>query len=330
MDIVKVSKYFYGISNIPVALYRGEEMVTEFSIRTFQPNMANYFVRSILREAGGQSMDVTITANFVLCGYVKDRTSGQTLVLGPVLEFPCLRKNAYRILNDMKEPYSRVEELMKFFEKIPTMPLTTFVKNVMFLNYILNEETPEEECMDEKMIILLGREQEADKRDKKIVHNTRAWDRQLESCVEFGKLEELGAFMSGIGREGKMGIAAKDSLRSFKNISIAAVALVARAAARGGMDYETALTLSDEYSMKIELMQCYDDVQSLLMQVFFDYTSQVAKIRALRTSSKLARKVAGYVQEHVYETIRVNDIADFTGNNVSYLCRTLRKIPEKH
>lgn len=325
MDVVKVAKYFYGVSNIPVALYRGEEMVTEFSVRSFQPNVANYFARPILQDAAGQSMDVTITANFVLCGYVRDKLSGQRLVLGPVLEFPCLRKNAYRILDDMKEPHSRVEELMNFFEKIPTMPLTTFMKNVIFLNYIINEETPSENYVDQKLVTLLGKEQDADKRDKKIVHNTRAWDRQLEACVEFGRVEELEAFMNGIGREGKMGIAAKDSLRSFKNISIASVALVARAAARGGMDYEKALTLSDEYSLKIEPMQSYDEVQSVLLQAFVDYTSQVARIRGLNTSSKLARRVAAYVQEHVYETVKVNDIADFTGNNVSYLCRTFKK-----
>lgn len=51
----------------------------------------------------------------------------------------------------------------------------------------------------------------------------------------------------------------------------------------------------------------------------------MARIRGLNTSSKLARRVAAYVQEHVYETLKVNDIADFTGNNVSYLCRTFKK-----
>lgn len=325
MDVVKVAKYFYGISNIPIALYRGEELVTEFSVRSFRPGVAKYFVRTILTEDSGESMDVTVTAAFMLCGFVKDRASGQVLVLGPVLEFPCLRKNAYRILRDMNEPYSRAEELMQFFEKIPTMPLTTFMKNVIFLNYIINEETPAAGYQDEKLVALFGKEKEARERDTKIVHNTKEWDRQLEAYVEFGKVGELETFLAGIGREGKMGIAAKDSLRSFKNISIASVALVARAAARGGMDYEAALTLSDEYSQKIELAQGYDEVKTILMNAFYDYTLQVAKIRGPNACSKLARKVAGYVQGHIFEPIKVDDIAEFTGNNSSYLCRTFKK-----
>lgn len=100
---------------------------------------------------------------------------------------------------------------------------------------------------------------------------------------------------------------------------------MARAAARGGLDYEAALSLSDEYSQRIELPQSYDEVQTVLMQAFFEYTSQVAKIRRLNTSSRLAKKVAGYVQEHVYEPIKVSDIADQLGNNSSYLCRVFKK-----
>lgn len=325
MDIVRMAKYFYGISNIPIALYREDELITEFSVRSFRPNIANYFAGPILQEEPKKSMDITITSNFVLCGFVRDRASGYTLVLGPVMEFPCLRKSAYRILGDMGEPHNRVEELMSFFEKIPTMPLTTFMKNVIFLNYIINEETPSAGYQDEKLVALLGKEKDVNERDTKIVHNSREWDRQLEACVEFGKVDELEAFLSGIGREGKMGIAAKDSLRSFKNISIASVALMARAAARGGIDYEAALSLSDEYSQRIELPQSYDEVQTVLMQAFFEYTSKVAKIRGLNTSSRLAQKVAGYVREHVYEPIKVSDIADHLGNNSSYLCRIFKK-----
>lgn len=325
MDIIRLAKYFYGISNIPVALYRQDELLTEFSVRSFKPNVANYFARPILTEELDKSMDMTVTADFVLCGFVRDKSSGDVLVLGPVLEFPCLRKKAYRILEDMREPYNRVEELMRFLEKIPTMPLTTFMKNVIFLNYVINEETPAAGYQDEKLVSLLGKEREAEERDTKIVHNSREWDRQLEACVEFGRTDELETFLSGIGREGRMGIAAKDSLRSFKNISIASIALVARAAARGGMDYEAALTLSDEYSQKIELTQRYDEVRTILMQAFFEYTSQVEKIRGLGASSKLAKKVAGYVREHVYEPVKVNEIADFLGNNSSYLCRSFKK-----
>lgn len=325
MDVVRVAKYFYGISNIPVALYQGEELITEFSVRTFNPNVARYFAQPIMTEDSDMHMDVTITESFLMCGYVRDKISGQTLVLGPVMEFPCLRKNAYQILEKMKEANNRAEELMRYFEKIPTMPLTTFSKNIIFLNYILNEEVPTEKYGDEMMVTLLGQEQDVEKRDKKIVHNARSWDRQLEACVEYGKVDELEAFLTGTLREGQMGITAKDSLRSFKNVSISAIALVARAAARGGMDYEAALTLSDEYFQKVEILQSYDEVRTLLLKSFFDYTLQVAKVRGLNSSSKFARSVASYIQEHLHEPIKVTDIAEFMDNNLSYLCRVFKK-----
>lgn len=325
MDVIKLAKYFYGMTNIPIAVYQGEELKQEFCIREFHPNMAYSFARPILMDDMRMNMDVTISADFTVCGFVQDRKSGLLLVIGPVQEFPCMRKHAYRILDKLKQPHNRVEEVLRYFESIPAMPLTTFTKHVIFLNYVVNGEEPAADYMDDKLTALLGKEKDIREREQKILHNSRAWDRQLEACVEYGKTEELETLLSSMRMEGRMGIAANDSVRSIKNVCISAVAIVARAANRGGMDYEAALTLSDEYIQKLEQLQDYDAVTLLLVQAFFDYTQQVASIRGLNANSRLARRVAGYVQEHVYEQIRLDDLAQYIGNNVSYLSRMFKK-----
>lgn len=325
MNIEKMAEYYYSVSHIPVGLCDGESLFSDFCVRSFQPNLAYHYIKPILFDNIGLNMDVTITKDNLICGYVREKRSRKILILGPVLEFPCARKMAYNFLDDLKQPRIRAEELLAYFEKIPTMPLTTFTRNLVFLNYVINEETPPEEYLGEKMTALLGEEREIKDRDRIVVHSPRSWDRQLEACVEFGKIDELSTLMSKMHTEGQMGLAADNSLRSIKNITISSIALLARAAARGGMDYEAALTLSDEYSLRVETMQNHNDVVALIYDAFYQYTSKVARIRSINSDSQLSRKIAGYVQEHIREPIRVNDIAKFLDYSESYMCRAFKK-----
>ena len=115
--------------------------------------------------------------------------------------------------------------------------------------------------------------------------------------------------MRHIRSEGKMGVTANDSIRSFKNVAIASVALVSRAAARGGMEYEAALTLSDEYIRRIEMVKSFEEVNQILSQSFYEFASCVAEIRSLNSESKLVYTVISYVKKHRNEPIRVEDLA---------------------
>lgn len=325
MNIEKLAEYYFSISHIPVQLWEGNRLVAEFCVRSFQPNPAYHFVKQLLFDREPAGMDVTITRESLICGYVRERHSGKVLVLGPVLEFPCVRKTAYSLLSELSQSRQRAEELMHFFEKIPTMPLTTFTRNLVFLNFVINEESPPEAFWGEKLTTLLGKEQDIQDQDRTIIHSPRSWDRQLEACVEFGKIDELNTLMQKMTREGQMGIAAGDSLRSIKNVAISTIALLARAAYRGGMDYEAALTLSDEYAQKVEILQSHNEVFSLIYDVFYQYTSRVARIRSLKADSPLIRAVASYVQEHIREPIRVSSISEHLGYSESHLCRTFKK-----
>lgn len=138
--------------------------------------------------------------------------------------------------------------------------------------------------------------------------------------------EELDHVMrSLLPRNNRMGQAAQDSIRSVRNIMIASVAIVARSAVKGGMDYEEALELSDLYLQKLDVMDSYDEIVSLWGSAVFDYTAKVQKIRSLNPQSGLVRKVAGYVQSHLYCPVTAEEIAAASGYHISYLCRVFKQ-----
>lgn len=325
MDLEKMLKYFFQTSHLPMAVYKEQKLVREFGVRKFEPNPAFHYVQPILHTDGAETMDLTMDREGVICGFVRDRQSGLTVIAGPVLEFPCTKKKAFAILKTVREPLGRTEELVNFFAKIPGMPLVTFYKNLSFLNYIINGEEPEDDYMD-RIEQLLGKEMELKSQRRPGVHSGAEVEARLLSCVEFGKTEELDHVMrSLLPQNNKMGQAAQDSIRSVRNIMIASVAIVARSAAKGGMDYEEALELSDLYLQKLDAMDSYDEIVSLWGGAVFDYTTRVQKIRSLNPQSGLARKVAGYVQSHLYCPVTAEEIAAASGYHISYLSRAFKQ-----
>lgn len=325
MDLVKIAGFYNDVSKIPTTIMGENGVEAEFGIRSFHPNIAQFYIAPILSEQTTMEVDVTVSEDLLICGYVIDIKSSKALLLGPVMEHPCTKKIAFHILKRMKASVKRADEMVHYFEKIPTMALTTFTKNLFFLNYIINDRAPQIEDWNEKLVKKLGREQAIGEKQENVVHNTREWDRKLEACIEYGKVDELIEFMSSIRGEGKMGLTANDSIRSFKNVAISSIAIISRAAARGGMEYEAALSLSDEFIRQVETLSTFDEINHLLGKAFFDYASIVAKVRALNSDSKIVHEISNYVQKHISEPIQVSEIAEALGNNVSYLCRSFKK-----
>lgn len=324
MELTKIARFYNDITNIPIAVAGIDGIEAQFGVRGFEPNVAQFYITPILTEKTKMEIDLTVSEDSLMCGYVIDEKSCKALILGPVLEFPCTKQAAFRILKRMRVSLKRSDELLGYLEKIPTMALTTFTKNLYFLNYVINDHAPAEKW-NEILVEKLGKEHEVGNRRENFVHNTREYDRKMEACIEYGKVDELVRIMKQIREEGKMGIAAADSIRSMKNVAISSVAIISRTAARGGMEYEEALSLSDEFIRKIENKNTFEEIEELLGQAFIEYASIVAKVRALSSDSKIVRKIGNYVQIHISEPILISEIADEMGISASYLCRTFKK-----
>lgn len=325
MELERITEFVNEITNIPTAILGLEGIEVEFGIRLFQPSPATFFIQPILNRDTEQIVDVMLSHEQVMCGYVIDMKSRRALLLGPTMEHTCTRKNALNILKRMELPYKRTDELMSYFEKIPTMALTTFIRHLYFIHYIINDQLPPSEDWYVTLAEKLGQDRTATMQAEHLVHNSREWDRCLEACIEYGKLEELEEFMRNIRSQGRMGMVANDSLRSMKNIAISSITLISRAASRGGMEYEAALTLSDEYIRRVEALNSFSEVQHLLVQSFFDFTKIVSQIHELKSRSKLVYAVVSYVRKNIDKPIQVSEIAKELGHNASYLCRTFKR-----
>ncbi|MDR1642171.1 MAG: AraC family transcriptional regulator [Clostridiales bacterium] len=329
MDLIERLAYYHDISGLPMVVYDGGQAIKSFIAATFAPDIALMIVSAIMdgsKDNKSKNMDVTLSEDFVIAGYVRESASGLLVVAGPVLEFPCDWKLAQRILCHIKEPMSRTDEILSFFKRQKSFSLSRFSRNMVFLNSYLNGEGPPENYVDEKITSLLGPEfDDYIKSKKEVQHDSQSMEQVLLSLVERGKEAELVEILRNERKiPGNMGVTANDSIRAYKNIFVSSVTLISRAAIKGGLDYETALDASDTYQQKMETLSTQQEVHELWRQMFLDYTKKVAKIKRFSSSSNVVNKALGYVEDHIYGKLTVSGVAEAMGYSCSYVCRVFK------
>lgn len=102
---------------------------------------------------------------------------------------------------------------------------------------------------------------------------------------------------------------ASDQLRQVKNTFVVTATLASRAAIRGGMDAEDALSLSDAFIQKCELLSDLDRITNLQYHMILNFTEQVKRLRHGIHSSELAIQVSNYIRHHISEAITAEAIA---------------------
>ena len=94
------------------------------------------------------------------------------------------------------------------------------------------------------------------------MHNTLATEQTILTFVRRGDTAALKEWIAGMPAV-RSGVLADNALRQMKNTFIVTATLVSRAAIRGGMDTEDALSLSDAYIQKCELLGSIGRISNL-------------------------------------------------------------------
>lgn len=313
-------KYFYSALNVPLT-YIDENI--KFRLGTeFDDSLAEKLIDKLLE--GTKNPELLVSDDFLICGIVSCRDT--LFFLGPVMEFPCNIKTARGILKQFEEPFSKTDSLISYFEAVPHINIGKFLKYLLFLHYLVCGEEPAESWKQSLKSKAKSFVNPPENLSTTPVHNSSVFEKELLSCIEFGKLNELIDILKNESYiDANMGIMANDSLRAYKNMFTVSVALVSRAAVRGGMDYETAMRASDIYLCRMEELSKWDDLRALWHQMLIDYTEYTKKCRSLNTESILARQVNNYIFKNIFKKISVSDIARDFGYNSSYLCRKFRE-----
>lgn len=315
MDQLELIGRFHDATGIPIALVENGSSVGEWG--TFSPSPAAAIVASL--DIQGDGAYYTITPDYLLCGYIK--AEALQMLIGPVTCYDCTQKMVRSTLSIMREGLARENALMRWFRDMPTCDIRRFKAAVRLLGQWL--AVPNADTLAHTPY----------KRPSSITRimpselpfiNTKDIDieQRILMAVETGNLEAMANLLNPLdSMDMDFAFLAENATRSFKNTFIMSTAIVARAAIRGGLDYSVAMTLCDEYLVRIEHYETYQEILEYIRSMFTDFTRRTGQARLLPSDSAVVLRICRYVQGHLHEKIRGEDIAAAMRMNRSYLCR---------
>ncbi|MDR1615955.1 MAG: AraC family transcriptional regulator [Syntrophomonadaceae bacterium] len=102
---------------------------------------------------------------------------------------------------------------------------------------------------------------------------------------------------------------------------VASVTLITRFAIEGGLDTESAYSLSDAYIKLADKTKKREEVFPLFAEMAVDFTERVRRARqALKPFTPSVRKCMEYIDSNFHYKITLEDLGRKTGHNPAYLC----------
>ena len=139
-------------------------------------------------------------------------------------------------------------------------------------------------------------------------------------CVRRGNCKELEQVNKLPPPQGRIGTMSRNPLRQRIYELITWATMVTRFALEGGLDIETAYTLSDLYIQKADTMQSLEKLHQLQLAMTWDFAHRVAKVRAKGYSKPVSRTIE-YILSHLHSSIRLQQLADACKLTPQYLCK---------
>ena len=317
MDLDGIAYIAASISNmaiVPVRLYEGSElafrnMPIELEVDPIEPHLEEILT---LKD----SVSYLITEDYFYYGIVNSDTL--KLVIGPLRETHA-DDLAYRHLGiALSIPPERIEQFVASMRGITPMPLHMGLQMLCVMNYVMNGERLNfndlvvHDDTQDTITRQLAEERFQDNQFRDAFEQKHASEQvelMLTDFIKQGQVDELKEFLSHMPTF-KVGTLSPDRLRHEKNSFIAGITLMSRAAIAGGVNADDALTLSDSYINRCELLSTPDQIYELYYHMVIQYAEMVQRVRVGDEPSALVISVADYVRRHIFEPIKTEDVAN--------------------
>lgn len=313
-DLIYLSNNLANLSGLPVRLYQNEEKIYYYSTIDLVKDPF------IVDEKDALSKKEHVSHFINEFGFFYGIVSYQEtkIIIGPTSEVDLPLQNIKNLAFKLDIHPSEVEEFISSIKALVKYPLLTILEMLCTINFALSGEKEsvanitihkdkQESIIQEIEEAKIDSEKDIDI-DKNSTYIALDIENYIIDIVMRGDVGALNAYLEKMPSV-RSGVVAQDYIRQAKNIFIVSTTLVSRAAIRGGIDVTKALRLSDIYIQKCETMENINEITELNYQMLLDYTKKVEAIRFKETTSKLVIDVTRYIQDHISEAIKVEDIS---------------------
>ncbi len=264
--------------------------------------------------------------NFFAISIVNCNEKLGTLVSGPVIQSEISGAFIDSIVAENKLPLRTKRELENYYNRCPKKDYHTLIETIIFVffsiyqrkldyNNLLKYNSSFRETafnIEKEVETALIQSRQAGH-----FHHSHTYEKRLFQCVKEGDTESLLELRNLM--DGPTGVLSKGNpIRNEKNLAICLVTTTTRAAIEAGLDSELAYTVSDQYILKLEELNNIKDIEELSNSMLLDFTARVRENKRRKVSA-LVTTCRNYIFKHVYENIKLSDLAKQVSMNPNYL-----------
>ncbi len=332
-DIKYLSTAMANLAGIPIRIYslNNNEKLFYYSIVKLPVDPIIPYREEIFKAS--DHVTYYITPAFHYYGILN--TPEYKIILGPSNQRKLSKKELSELAFECSVPNDEIDDFVFGMESLVRLPLNSIIQMLCSMNLVLNNEKLSlsdvmifDERQRELSNELAAKEtNDAVKKDFEIEntqHNTTDLEETIMAYVSHGDTSALNDWLKQAPAI-REGIVSFDELRQLKNMFIVTATLTSRAAIRGGLNKEEALSLSDSYIQKCELLSAYEAINNLQFHMIIDYTKRVEKIRFGKNPSKLIIEVSNYVQKHLSEPVDIEKMSKNLYISRTYLATKFKK-----
>lgn len=125
-------------------------------------------------------------------------------------------------------------------------------------------------------------------------------------------------------QEGR-GTLSDSPLRNMIYHLVISAAVISRMCIDGGLDRDTAYTLTDIYIRKADVAKDPEEVLDLMADMQVDFATRMRELKKLNTVSLHIRRSIDYIYDNLHQQITVSDLAARAGLTASYFSRLFVK-----
>lgn len=313
MDIPYLCRQIAHLSGVPVRLYEGETLTYAYSLSALSVDPFDACKAEVFGIEKHIGYYVTSFGTY----YGVVRFGASRIVMGPTAQIPLSDQTLHDIAFRTGVKKDDVPDFIEGLKRIVPLPLSSVVQYLCLVNFIVNDG----EKLSLLDVTIVDREQndlikalaedvvqDVAAKEDLYPHNTLDTENYMLGLVRKGSVAELRAFFENAPAI-RGGVMAESDLRQTKNLFVVTATLVSRAAISGGMESEEALSLSDDYIRKSELLRSVEGVMNLMYRLVLDYAERIDRLHYGKEPSRLLTEVTNYIFKHLSEPVTVEDMA---------------------
>lgn len=313
-ELLMKLELFHFATNIPLRLYDSENRQISNNMLTSQvmPAFLDFDPYELkFLDLSGDTLYFTNDLNEHYFSFAFPHIGKEfKLIAGPTIDSLFGKKMLMMISSEKKLHQTSLGILESYFRSLPRYTSASLRSTEPLLRYLLSGREPDLSKMMKRDALPeeFDEEKTKDPQTRRYHHSINK-DALILEAVKNGDRDRVFTLLYTPG-DGPDGVLCKDNpLRSYKNLFIVTVTSTTKAAIEGGVDSETAYTLSDTYIQRVEEIDSYEVVTELFISMLNSFLDLVEKAKKLRYTNQVCSTI-DYINKHFCENISVADLAE--------------------